>query len=1130
MRRNYLWLGLLAVGLFAVALQPWRAFAALGPTAPTAGVPAALQGVPLKQNWWASVPNINPQTKINYSLEARLAQDSEGEQAFMVYLKAQADTSNSISDWNAKGEYVLGQLERVKNATQPSLMAAVNQERAESNISRVTQFTIINAVHVRGNAEAARDLAARDDVAFIEPESRYELDDSVNSPELQAAIARAQAETPNVVEPGVNYVKAPQAWAMGYRGEGIVVANIDSGVQYDHPALVRQYRGNLGGGNFDHNYNWWDARQDAPRQNVPYDDDGHGTHTMGTVVGEDASMTNQIGVAPGARWIAAKVFPGGGSSGNEEITVAEDFMLAPWDLNMQNRRPDLRPHVINNSWGDGECWNTDSWMITQVWIDAGIWAAFSNGNSGPSGGTVGSPGSYPFIIGTGAISVSTGNIAGFSSRGPSCFNGQIKPDVVAPGVSVRSSLPGNTYGPNNGTSMAAPHNAGVMALIRDANPSLTYTEMTSILTRTTFFNPSWGTRPNNNYGWGAVQADTAVDMALHGAHVHGTVTSSAGGAPIPGAHVSALRTSDNDYYQVQAFGNGTYSMTVRAGTYNMSAWAFGYMTQTLTGVNVMSDTSPLQNFSLTPMATHQVSGNFFMAGTCAPMSGTLRIEPPEHLTVTVGMSGQYSVALPAGTYTFTAQAGAYYQPIVEVVTVSGPTSRNYTFGARHDMANTYHVVNPGTVAPISGTTQLTFDDAQDGYSAVTLPFPFTFYGQSYTSMNVSTNGYVTFNVFQQARMWVNTWIPQPGPTADSGNYLYPNNAIYPYWDDLSIAPRSYGSVHTAVIGTAPNRTFVVEWRGVAGAGDPITFELMLEETSNNITVLYSDVAGPYGFGYSSTQGIENATGNDGIQVGFNHMGMIGNGMALRYVPAAAPSVTPCVPAVTPTVPAATATSPAATVTPGNATPTACTVTFTDVQPTDTFYPFIRCLACRGIISGYADGTFRPNNNITRGQIAKMVANSAGFQEPISGQTFEDVPPASPFYVFIERLFRRGHMGGYPCGQRTTETCIPPENRPYFRPNEDATRGQLSKIVSNAAGYTEPHTGQFYTDVTGDNPFYLEIMRLTTRGAMSGYPCGGPGEPCDPQNRPYFRWANPVTRGQASKIVANTFFPNCQTPR
>jgi hypothetical protein len=220
-------------------------------------------------------------------------------------------------------------------------------------------------------------------------------------------------------------------------------------------------------------------------------------------------------------------------------------------------------------------------------------------------------------------------------------------------------------------------------------------------------------------------------------------------------------------------------------------------------------------------------------------------------------------------------------------------------------------------------------------------------------------------------------------------------------------------------------------------------------------------------------------------------------------------------------------------TPGaaTATATACTISFSDVPPNHTFYNEIRCLACRGIIGGYADGTFRPQNDITRGQIAKMVSNAAGFVEPPGAQIYEDVPVGSPFYDFIQRLTNRGHMGGYQCGLVNHEPCIPPDNRPYFRPNHSATRGQLSKIVSNAAGFSEPHTGLFYTDVTSDNPFYLEIMRLTTRGVMSGYPCGTvPHEPCDSENRPYFRWGNNVTRGQASKIVANTFFPGCETPR
>jgi 5'-nucleotidase/2',3'-cyclic-nucleotide 2'-phosphodiesterase/3'-nucleotidase/5'-nucleotidase len=205
-----------------------------------------------------------------------------------------------------------------------------------------------------------------------------------------------------------------------------------------------------------------------------------------------------------------------------------------------------------------------------------------------------------------------------------------------------------------------------------------------------------------------------------------------------------------------------------------------------------------------------------------------------------------------------------------------------------------------------------------------------------------------------------------------------------------------------------------------------------------------------------------------------------------------------------------------------------------VPPEHTFYQYVRCLACRGIVSGYGDGTFRPNNDVTRGQTAKVVSNAAGFSEPVAGQTYEDVPSSHTFYEWIERLSGRGVMGGYPCGQREQEPCFP-GNRPYFRPAENATRGQVSKIVSSAANLQDPVSGQFYTDVPGDNPFYLWIMRLTDRGVMSGYACGGINpqtgqpEPCDTDNRPYFRWGNYVTRGQSSKIVANTFFPNCFTP-
>jgi predicted extracellular nuclease/phosphatidylserine/phosphatidylglycerophosphate/cardiolipin synthase-like enzyme len=231
-----------------------------------------------------------------------------------------------------------------------------------------------------------------------------------------------------------------------------------------------------------------------------------------------------------------------------------------------------------------------------------------------------------------------------------------------------------------------------------------------------------------------------------------------------------------------------------------------------------------------------------------------------------------------------------------------------------------------------------------------------------------------------------------------------------------------------------------------------------------------------------------------------------------------------------TAPTNTSTSVVPTSTGVAATPTSCSLTFSDVPSSNTFYTYIRCLVCRGIISGYSDGTFRPNNDITRGQISKIVSQSAGFSEPAGSQIYEDVPPASPFFTWIQRLSNRGLVGGYRCGMVPDEPCVMPGNRPYFRPNASATRGQLSKIVASARGITTNPTGETYQDVGTTHPFYVWIEQLSNLGVMGGYPCGTvPGEPCGTSNKPYFRPDANVTRGQASKIVANTFFPNCVTP-
>jgi hypothetical protein len=281
------------------------------------------------------------------------------------------------------------------------------------------------------------------------------------------------------------------------------------------------------------------------------------------------------------------------------------------------------------------------------------------------------------------------------------------------------------------------------------------------------------------------------------------------------------------------------------------------------------------------------------------------------------------------------------------------------------------------------------------------------------------------------------------------------------------------------------------------------------------------------------------------------VGYYGNGAGLyrtlierHFDTCPTPSATP-IPTNTPTAtppPNATATpTPTASAPPAaTASPTACSVQFNDAPPGSTFYSWIRCLACRGIAGGYPCGSpgepcpgsyYRPNNNVTRGQAAKVVSESAGFADPVpsSRQTFADVPPGSAFHPWIERLAGRGIIGGYPCGG-PFEPCIAPANRPYFRPNAPVTRGQLAQIVAGAAGYTETPTGQTFADVPPGSPFYRPVERLAERATMSGYPCGGPVEPCiAPNNRPYFRPNTPTTRGQAAKIVANTFLPACEPP-
>jgi hypothetical protein len=413
-----------------------------------------------------------------------------------------------------------------------------------------------------------------------------------------------------------------------------------------------------------------------------------------------------------------------------------------------------------------------------------------------------------------------------------------------------------------------------------------------------------------------------------------------------------------------------------------------------------------------------------------------------------------------------------------------------------------YVVATGTATLTGGTNLIPNSACDDCTVLIDLPFGVKLYGDTFTSAFISSNGSVEFGSSDSA--YGNACLPA----------IVYDHTIIAYWDDLNTAGTGLG-IYTATTGAEPNRDFHIEWRAqtFSGSGNPpVNFEVVLHEGSNNFEMVYAAV---YNGGADTTIGVQR---DERYFTEFScNTSSVAAGTQLSFTIGDCP-----IPTSTPT------TGITATVPPGS-TPTVCPITFTDVPVGSTFYEFIRCLACRGIINGYPDGTFKPNNNVTRGQLSKIVSNSAGFNDPQTAQMFEDVPVGSTFFDFVGRLAGRGYISGYPCGG-PGEPCNPPGNLPYFRPNANATRGQISKIVSNAAGFQDPVSGQTFQDVPPGSTFYDFIERLASRGVMGGYPCGGASEPCvPPTNRPYFRPNNNATRGQTSKIVSNAFFPACATP-
>ncbi len=464
---------------------------------------------------------------------------AEGEVEFLLYLREQADLSGAdrLSIKEAKGEYVVAQLTAVAARSQPPVIWELEKLGVAYR-----PYWIANMIWVRGDAAALAQMARQPAVAHVYANPQVRL------PETGPSLLEPKGIT--AVEWGVAKIGAPAVWSAGYTGQSIVVGGQDTGYDWEHPALKSQYRG-WNGAVADHNYNWHDAIHDsdnslcAKDSPFPCDDNSHGTHTMGTMVGDDGG-SNQIGVAPGARWIGCRNMNAGSGT---PATYAEcyQWFIAPTDLNGANGNPALAPHVINNSWScpvSEGC--TDPAILLTVVNNvraAGIVTVHSAGNSGSSCSSINAPAAIYDASFTVGATDSGDNIASFSSRGPVTVDGsgRPKPDVSAPGVNVRSAVLNDGYGYKSGTSMAGPHVAGQVALLLSARPDLIgdVDEIERIMRETavprTTAQECGGVPgsqiPNNTYGWGRVDAWAAYQASLTGPLVLSKTVSAATIAP-----------------------------------------------------------------------------------------------------------------------------------------------------------------------------------------------------------------------------------------------------------------------------------------------------------------------------------------------------------------------------------------------------------------------------------------------------------------------------------------------------------------------------------------------------------------------------------------------------------------------
>ena len=487
-------------------------------------------------------PRTNQQAQVSDYLQNQL-RTTTGPVSLLVVLREQVEPSAALARANLRSAnrqeragFLYRELSATAQRTQASLRAWLEEQRVPYRA-----FYLVNMIEVQGDATLVDALRRRPEVARLvaNPTIDQGLHTLPQAPRFTIVGASAAQATP--ARPyGLDFTHAPDVWALGYRGQGIVVASQDTGVEWDHPALKAAYRGVVTSTTtttITHPYNWYDAWGVDGRParcvndaQVPCDDDGHGTHTVGTMLGDATVISDTVlGMAPAAEWIGCRNMKNGVGT-PASYTACFEFFLAPYPQGgnpMTDGRPELAPHIINNSWGCPPSEGCDANALRQIVETvraAGLMVVASAGNNGPSCATVRDPiAIYDATFSVGAHN-SIGTIASFSSRGAVAIDssGRRKPDISAPGVAVRSTWVNQGFNTIQGTSMASPHVAGAVALLWSAVPALIgeidQTEQVLIKSATPVPLNQCGeggtpVTPNNTYGFGRLDILAAVQMA-----------------------------------------------------------------------------------------------------------------------------------------------------------------------------------------------------------------------------------------------------------------------------------------------------------------------------------------------------------------------------------------------------------------------------------------------------------------------------------------------------------------------------------------------------------------------------------------------------------------------------------------